>query len=81
MCARAMYEKDTRFLIHTHMLACVHAYECVCDTRGAAHVHSDRGHYVAPVGTIIQQKNRGTFVQLPLIPELLRHFWRICIKP
>lgn len=37
--------------------------------------------YVAPGGTIIQQKNRETFVRPPLIPKLLRHFWRICIKP
>jgi len=60
--------------------------ECVCDTRTSTSKRRvarirDRSRYVAPVGTIIQQKNRGTFVRPPLIPELPRHFWRICIKP
>lgn len=51
-------------------------YVCTCPDS-----HGGCARYVAPGGTIIQQKNRETFVRPPLIPKLPRRFWRICIKP
>jgi len=76
--------REGHMVSHSHAYARMHACLRMCTStskRRVARIHSDRSRYVAPVGTIIQQKNRGTFVRPPLIPELPRHFWRICIKP